>query len=93
MSQFNPTTKTQAALSAAVQAASAAGNPDVRPGHLLVALLEQQDGIAGPLLQACGVDPQLALTQAKGLVGGYPCLLYTSPSPRDRTRSRMPSSA
>ena len=30
------------------------------------------------------------------LVGGVqygPCLLYTSPSPRDRTRSRMPSSA
>ena len=24
---------------------------------------------------------------------GEPCLLYTSPSPRDRTRSRMPSSA
>ena len=23
----------------------------------------------------------------------YCCLLYTSPSPRDRTRSRMPSSA
>ncbi|AWH93162.1 ATP-dependent chaperone ClpB [Dietzia lutea] len=72
MSQFNPTTKTQAALSAAVQSASAAGNPDVRPGHLLVALLEQQGGIATPLLQACGVDPQLALTQAKALVGGYP---------------------
>ena len=27
------------------------------------------------------------------LAGGYFCLLYTSPSPRDRTRSRMPSSA
>ena len=27
----------------------------------------------------------------RGLV--YSCLLYTSPSPRDRTRSRMPSSA
>ena len=26
-------------------------------------------------------------------VGIYNCLLYTSPSPRDRTRSRMPSSA
>ena len=28
-------------------------------------------------------------------INGYPytCLLYTSPSPRDRTRSRMPSSA
>ena len=25
--------------------------------------------------------------------GNQPCLLYTSPSPRDRTRSRMPSSA
>ena len=24
---------------------------------------------------------------------GMTCLLYTSPSPRDRTRSRMPSSA
>ena len=31
----------------------------------------------------------------KGEYGGWfcPCLLYTSPSPRDRTRSRMPSSA
>eukprot|EP00656_Telonema_subtile_P014871 TRINITY_DN1769_c0_g1_i5.p1 TRINITY_DN1769_c0_g1~~TRINITY_DN1769_c0_g1_i5.p1 ORF type:complete len:100 (-),score=15.30 TRINITY_DN1769_c0_g1_i5:38-337(-) len=25
--------------------------------------------------------------------GSHGCLLYTSPSPRDRTRSRMPSSA
>ena len=24
---------------------------------------------------------------------GFPCLLYTSPSPRDRQKSRMPSSA
>mgnify|MGYP003381629349 CR=1 FL=1 len=35
-----------------------------------------------------------------GVIGGFDgvevasvCLLYTSPSPRDRTRSRMPSSA
>ena len=27
------------------------------------------------------------------LILPYICLLYTSPSPRDRTRSRMPSSA
>ena len=27
------------------------------------------------------------------IVQGITCLLYTSPSPRDRTRSRMPSSA
>ena len=27
------------------------------------------------------------------VIGRVSCLLYTSPSPRDRTRSRMPSSA
>ena len=30
---------------------------------------------------------------ATGIKRVHPCLLYTSPSPRDRTRSRMPSSA
>ena len=30
---------------------------------------------------------------AKNTTVFYSCLLYTSPSPRDRTRSRMPSSA
>ena len=31
----------------------------------------------------------------RGVASGLPfhCLLYTSPSPRDRTRTRMPSSA
>ena len=33
----------------------------------------------------------LALTEGDNIF--IPCLLYTSPSPRDRTRSRMPSSA
>ena len=36
-----------------------------------------------------GQDPQ----QGAWLTARYGCLLYTSPSPRDRTRSRMPSSA
>ena len=30
---------------------------------------------------------------AANISGLYPCLLYTSPSPRDATLSRMPSSA
>ena len=30
---------------------------------------------------------------ARALPGKRTCLLYTSPSPRDRTRARMPSSA
>ena len=35
MDSFNPTTKAQQAISAAVQAAALAGNPDVGPTHLL----------------------------------------------------------
>ena len=37
-----------------------------------------------------------AVVDFSGLSGGgisYTCLLYTSPSPRDRQKSRMPSSA
>jgi len=56
MDSFNPTTKTQQAISAAVQAAALAGNPDVGPTHLLAALLAQGDGIAAPLLAAVGAD-------------------------------------
>ena len=33
------------------------------------------------------------LTARKQQYEYYSCLLYTSPSPRDRTRARMPSSA
>ncbi|MGW2249378.1 ATP-dependent chaperone ClpB [Kitasatospora sp. NPDC001660] len=50
------TTKTQDALSAAIRQAGAAGNPDVKPVHILIALLEQPEGIAGPLLEAVGAD-------------------------------------
>ena len=42
-----------------------------------------------------GFRPRLRsrLTQSRSALLWKPCLLYTSPSPRDRTRSRMPSSA
>ncbi len=50
------TTKTQDALSAAIRQAGTAGNPDVRPVHILLALLEQPEGIARPLLEAVGAD-------------------------------------
>ena len=33
------------------------------------------------------------VSTSKGVMTDKACLLYTSPSPRDRTRSRMPSSA
>ncbi|MCM6777306.1 ATP-dependent chaperone ClpB [Nocardia sp. CDC159] len=72
MDSFNPTTKTQAALTAALQAASAAGNPEIRPGHLLVALLDQTDGIAAPLLKAVGVDPATVRREAQDIVDRLP---------------------
>ena len=43
-------------------------------------------GSLGDIAQACGAIQDISENH-KG------CLLYTSPSPRDRTRSRMPSSA
>ena len=36
---------------------------------------------------------KMILESAQMLCTAKSCLLYTSPSPRDRTRSRMPSSA
>ena len=50
------TTKAQEAIASALQAASAAGNPQVEPIHLLQALIEQREGIALSLLQAVGAD-------------------------------------
>ena len=72
MSSFTPTTRTAEALQAALQDASKRGNPDIRPAHLLVALLEQVDSIASPVIQAVGADPNQVLTRARSLVGGYP---------------------
>ena len=42
-------------------------------------------------LDGDGKKSSYEMARAKGMAKG--CLLYTSPSPRDRTRSRMPSSA
>ena len=50
------TTKAQEAVSSALQAAGAAGNPQVEPIHLLEALIEQREGIALSLLKAVGAD-------------------------------------
>ena len=43
----------------------------------------------------CGMDYEEYVDVKKKYLKGlsYDCLLYTSPSPRDRQKSRMPSSA
>jgi ATP-dependent Clp protease ATP-binding subunit ClpB len=72
MSQFNPTTKTQEAIQTALQQSSANGNPDIRPAHLLAAILGQEDGVAAPVLKATGVDPDTIIREANELIDGYP---------------------
>ena len=72
MNSFNPTTKTQEALQQALAKASSNGNPDIRPAHLLAAILDQKDGIAVPVLKATGVDPDTVLAEARALVDSYP---------------------
>ncbi|MGH3431969.1 MAG: Clp protease N-terminal domain-containing protein, partial [Thermocrispum sp.] len=72
MDAFNPTTKTQQAISSAAQAATVAGNPDVTPAHLLGALLAQGDGLAGPLLTAVGADPQQVHAELEPITRGLP---------------------
>ena len=72
MDAFNPTTKTQQAISSAAQAATVAGNPSVTAAHLLGALLAQGDGLAGPLLTAVGADPQQVHKELEPITQGLP---------------------
>ena len=60
-----------------------------RPSYQVLEFLLQKGYRVTP------VNPGLAgqTLQGQTVVGSLSCLLYTSPSPRDRTRSRMPSSA
>ena len=70
--------------------------PVERLGIGLVGAVEQADfetklGALGD--NDGGWAEELTVAKIAELVGGVPCLLYTSPSPRDATLSRMPSSA
>jgi len=50
------TTKSREALQDAIERASRFGNPEVSPEHLLAAMLDQEGGVAAPLLQKAGAD-------------------------------------
>ena len=61
---------------------------------LLGVLLQTQSlGDAWLHLEAMLVPPTRTIATVFQQARVWTCLLYTSPSPRDRTRSRMPSSA
>lgn len=66
MSQFGAdkfTTRSREAIEAAQLAATTAGNSNIEPTHLLVALLLQEGGTAASMIAKAGADPS-ALVQA-----------------------------
>ncbi|MCF2526648.1 ATP-dependent chaperone ClpB [Yinghuangia soli] len=66
------TTKATEALSVAVRKAAASGHAEVQPAHLLLALLEQPEGTALPLLAALGADPARVKAETEQVLGRLP---------------------
>ncbi|HEY7931940.1 MAG TPA: Clp protease N-terminal domain-containing protein, partial [Acidimicrobiales bacterium] len=66
------TVKTREAFQSANTQAAAAGNPYVTPAHLLLALMNQSDGVATPLLSAAGLDPVAVVAQLNERVAREP---------------------
>ena len=66
------TTKSQEALREGVDLASRKGNPELLPEHMLVAMLAQDGGVAGPLLQKAGADLSTLEAQFQKRIDGLP---------------------
>jgi ATP-dependent Clp protease ATP-binding subunit ClpB len=66
------TIKAQEALASAQGVALRRGNPELTPAHLLLALLEQEEGVAGRILQKAGANAAEARDAAEAKVGALP---------------------
>ncbi len=66
------TLKTTEAFSAATEAARTASHAEVTPDHLLVALLNQAEGLVLPILHKAGADPRIVLERAQQVVAALP---------------------
>lgn len=66
------TIKTQEAIAAAQKRAEAEGQQAIEPEHLLLALLEQSEGIVVPILQKLGADPAAIAAELKKTVASIP---------------------
>src|SRR5262245_28112773 len=66
------TEKAREAVAAAVELATQQNNPQLEPEHLLVALVDQKDGIVPELLRKMDVDPALILREARELAKKLP---------------------
>src|SRR5215212_992193 len=68
------TIKSQEALQAAIRLAADHRNTETAPPHLLLALLDQQDGIVGPVLRKVGVDPAAIRSAVGGQLDRLPTI-------------------
>jgi ATP-dependent Clp protease ATP-binding subunit ClpB len=66
------TEKAREAVAAAVELAREANNPQLEPEHLLVALVEQREGIIPELLRKMNVDPAALGRSARELLAKLP---------------------
>ena len=66
---------------------------DKRLGIIIAADTNCHSSLFGPSTNKRGEQLELFIAKYKLNVENNSCLLYTSPSPRDRQKSRMPSSA
>ncbi len=68
------TVKTQEAVADAQRLAAAARNPEIAPAHLLVALLEQEDGLVPAVLNKLGADLPSIKSRARAAMNDLPRL-------------------
>ncbi|WP_394824289.1 ATP-dependent chaperone ClpB [Pendulispora albinea] len=66
------TTKSQEAFREGLDLAARRGNPELYPEHILLAMLQQEGGVAGPLLQKAGADPAQLAAAAERRLDGFP---------------------
>src|SRR3989475_7856569 len=66
------TEKAREAVAAAIELARQSNNPQLEPEHLLVALVEQREGIVPELLRKMNVDPAIVARGARELLKKLP---------------------
>ncbi len=76
------TQKSQEAVAEAVELARSHRNPEAAPPHLLVALLDQPEGLVVPILQRVGADTATIAARASEAVAALPKLGAGGEEPR-----------
>ncbi len=76
------TVKSQEAVAAAQELARIRRNPEIAPPHLLVSLLEQDDGLVVPILQKLGADTVAIAARVNEAVAALPKLSGEGEEPR-----------